>query len=102
MPGSNGELLLGMMAFLNPSVASLPQHQHLFGGNGCYNYVEENRDGGTPCTGVDALPSEYESLISCDKYYVPFQSKRHVNETWQCKANPRAAKQHLHIRKHVV
>lgn len=93
VPGTSGELLIGMMAFLNPPVASLPQHQHLFGGHGCYNMVEENRDGGIACTGVDSLPAEYESLLNCDKYYSPGHLKQHINETWNCRPNPRAVKE---------
>lgn len=37
-PGSEDSqaIVFGMMVFINPAVASLPQHQHLFGGHGCY------------------------------------------------------------------
>lgn len=67
--------------FVNPRVASLPQHHHLFGGDGCFNEVVDNRDGGklrrsfkiimmsfnlgSPCVGADILPAKYESILKC-------------------------------------
>lgn len=85
-----GYVLGGMIAFINPSVASLPQHRHLFGGNGCYNEVYDNQDGGVPCMGVDTLPLEYQSLINCNKYYVTGENWSEYE--WACKPNPNLAK----------
>ena len=65
---TNGQLLRhGMHVFINPSVASLPKHAHLFGGNGCYNGVIDNRDNGVACDGLDKLPDAYRSLLDCKK-----------------------------------
>ena len=36
-----------LMVFINPRVASLPKHHHLFGGNGCFKEINDNRDGGS-------------------------------------------------------
>lgn len=51
-----------MQVFINPRVASLPQHQHLFGGPGCWD--GRSRD----CEGPDKLPPRYEPLIKETKY----------------------------------
>ena len=63
-----GRRLANMHIFVNPSVASLPQHRHLFGGNGCYKGAINNADGGAPCEGVDRLPEEYQSLLDCYRH----------------------------------
>lgn len=57
-----------MHIFINPSVASLPQHHHLFGGNGCFKTTLNNADGGKPCEGVDKLPEAYQSLLDCYRH----------------------------------
>jgi hypothetical protein len=71
----------GMMVFINPAVASLPAHKHLFGGHGCYANKVDNTNGGQPCVGKDALPAQYEALLSC------VVEKRVM---WNCQKNPRA------------
>jgi hypothetical protein len=70
-----------LMVFINPSVASLPQHRHLFGGHGCFRGVWDSIDGGEPCAGPDALPKEYLSLLECYRYAqgVP---PHHQHEGW--------------------
>jgi hypothetical protein len=55
----------GMQVFINPVVASLPQHHHLFGGWGCFDDTINNRRGGVKCTGEDALPPQYLPLLDC-------------------------------------
>ena len=70
-----GRRLTGMLIFVNPSVASLPQHHHLFGGNGCFKGAINNADGGAPCEGVDRLPEEYQSLLDCYRH----QDEKDVN-----------------------
>ena len=72
----------GMM-YINPRVASLPEHQHLFSGNGCYGGKDGNSDGGVPCKGEDALPAQYEPLLDCK----PRKTKQEVLD---CVKNPRA------------
>eukprot|EP00041_Stephanoeca_diplocostata_P014064 m.252433 g.252433 ORF g.252433 m.252433 type:complete len:149 (-) comp19565_c0_seq7:112-558(-) len=57
------------MVFINPAVASLPQHHHLIGMHGCHYEYGANGpfegDGSLesrmewPCPGIDALPEEY-------------------------------------------
>jgi len=60
-----------MMVFINPVVASLPDHDHLFAGEGCHasgqGNGDGNVDGGMPCVGedADALPDRYNSLMRC-------------------------------------
>ena len=53
--------------FINPSVASLPLHAHLFGGHGCYRGATDNRDGGQACKGEHALPAALSALMDCQK-----------------------------------
>jgi hypothetical protein len=54
-------------------VAYLPQHVHLFAGEGCMDPDKpaldqlNNMDGGVPCDGMDLLPEKYNSLIRCIK-----------------------------------
>jgi hypothetical protein len=44
--------------FINPAVASLPEHAHLLGGDGCYE------GGGSDCKGTDALPARFLPVLS--------------------------------------
>jgi hypothetical protein len=56
----------GMQVFINPSVAKLPKHHHLFGGWGCHDDTIDNRRGGIQCAGLeDALPPQYVPLLDC-------------------------------------
>jgi hypothetical protein len=59
----------GMMVFINPSVASRPEHDHLFAGDGCYKLGLGNVDGGVPCSGQDRLPDKYNPLLRCFRDY---------------------------------
>lgn len=82
-------IVYGMRVFINPAVASLKQHHHLFAGWGCYNSMSiDNNLGGRECTGVDALPGDYISLLDCsiDKAKKELTRK----EIWECKPDPRA------------
>lgn len=78
-----------MRVFINPAVASLPHHHHLFAGWGCYNSISiDNVLGGRECTGVDALPGEYIPLLDCS---VDKQSKESTGKMfWECKQDKRA------------
>jgi SAM-dependent methyltransferase len=60
----------GMRVYINPPVAALPQHDHIFGGHGCI----WGDDTGIKCEGgryrwwderVDAVPLRYQSLLEC-------------------------------------
>jgi 2-polyprenyl-3-methyl-5-hydroxy-6-metoxy-1,4-benzoquinol methylase len=84
-------LVHGMDVFVNPRVASLPQHRHLFGGKGCFGDAVDNQNGGRACLGVDALPSSYESLLDCTRTRPPSSPKstKYVNFAWDCQRNPR-------------
>ncbi len=78
-------MVTGIMVFINPAVASLPQHKHLIGGNGCYNGVIDNRDNGIPCTGADALPLPFQSLLNCKKIKSDKLDWKDVE--WTCEKN---------------
>jgi hypothetical protein len=90
-----------MMVFINPAIASLPQHDHLFAGNGCI--FNEEKD--VPCddrfkwrSDVDRLPSKYEALLDCK--FLPTEDNQNslLENTepppalgiWDCERNPRA------------
>lgn len=75
-------IIHSMMVFINPKVASLPEHQHVIGGNGCYGGKIENKDNGIPCEGVDALPPHYEALLDC--------KLKVETDWWDCQKSSRA------------
>jgi SAM-dependent methyltransferase len=81
----------GMDVFINPRVAGLPQHRHLFGGKGCYDdgprASVDNQHGGKACNGVDALPKEYESLLDCFRQRET--GRKFSTIPWVCEKNPR-------------
>lgn len=81
------QTLMGMYVFINPYVASLPEHRHLFGGNGCYNGVVDNENGGEPCEGVDALPVQYHSILQCTRWRNDSISPlpEYIQSPWTCK-----------------
>ena len=84
-------IAFGMRVFINPAVAGLRQHHHLFSGWGCYNDKSiDNSLGGTECKGVDALPSDYIPLLDClvDKDKKSPREKN--NEIWKCQPDKRA------------
>lgn len=56
-----------LLVFINPSVASLPEHSHLIGGYGCFGGINDNNNGGKACEGPDSLPKQYDSLLLCNK-----------------------------------
>lgn len=63
---------LTMMVFINPAVASLPEHQHLFAEGGCYVDTKEGVIITRDCDGVkdkveSVLPKEYVSLEITDE-----------------------------------
>lgn len=39
-------ILFNMLVFINPMVSSLPEHEHLYAGEGCFKEEVHNRDGG--------------------------------------------------------
>ncbi|KAJ1442041.1 hypothetical protein B484DRAFT_442454 [Ochromonadaceae sp. CCMP2298] len=69
-----------MMVFINPAVANLPKHKHLFGGHGCHRGGVDNNNGGEACRKLDKLPQEYEALLDCEV----------KTGVWNCQENPRA------------
>ena len=89
-------IALTMQVFLNPVVAGLPEHQHIFAGQGCFNDIGEeyemlfNNGGGLPCTGADELPQRFESLLNCNRTI----EKGKPPGLWSCVRNPRAESQH--------
>ena len=77
----------GLLVFINPSVASLPQHDHLFGGHGCYNFEIDNLNGGINCSDpVDYLPKSYQSLLDCSRTTTS-KEKDYNNIPWICQRN---------------
>jgi hypothetical protein len=81
---------LNLLVFINPKVASLPEHAHLFGGNGCYaggGAALGNEDGGVACKDVDALPPAFQPLINCHREK---KDKEVRNAIWTCEKNPDA------------
>ncbi len=92
-PGDSGmHIIHGMDVFINPKVASLPQHKHLFGGNGCYAESVDNQNGGRPCFGVDALPKEYEAILECSRTRKNPNDK-YIGIPWDCHENKRYSSQ---------
>jgi hypothetical protein len=79
--------IIYMMVFINPAVASLPEHHHLIGGHGCYKDVIDNFDGGIPCKGGDALPKKYQSLLNCKKPPRK-EGEKWKDVPWKCEKNP--------------
>lgn len=86
-----------LLVFVNPSVAGLEKHQHLFGGNGCYNpinYIHGNEGGGMRCNNeLDRLPVSFEALLSCvrRRNNSEVRSKRnYLYNPWLCQHNDRA------------
>lgn len=75
-----------LLVFINPKVAALPKHHHLFGGHGCFGSVIDNRDGGMPCMGTeDILPERYQSLMNCSRFVDvnKFKTKEEKGSAWQ-------------------
>eukprot|EP01041_Mallomonas_annulata_P009475 gene9475-19681_t len=71
-----------MHVYINPEVASLPQHAHIFSGHGCIFGNETN----IPCsermkwfTEVDSVPFKYQSLLEC-KYISKSKTDRNGKE----------------------
>ena len=91
-----------MLVFINPIVAALPRHHHLFGGNGCFSNVVDNRDGGAPCgtadskKGIeekDSLPNEYQSILNCYRSTKGMADKGNWKQAiWECTRNPQFAR----------
>jgi hypothetical protein len=85
-------IFISMEVYVNPAIASLPEHEHLFAGDGCYKGPHyDNIDGGIPCTGEDSLPERYNSLLRCVKDEVKMKAlgKTIADMYWTCM--PRAA-----------
>lgn len=85
--GAVGQYIFtSMEVYLNPAVASLPEHDHLFAGDGCYKEHYSNIDGGAICTGEDSLPERYDSLLRCFKDVTKMQvlQKSIEDMYWTC------------------
>jgi 2-polyprenyl-3-methyl-5-hydroxy-6-metoxy-1,4-benzoquinol methylase len=90
---TSNHLVHGMDVFINPRVATLPQHRHLFGGKGCYGDAVDNQNGGRACVGEDALPASFETLLDCSRMRSKDDTgQRYINIPWDCKQNPRYKK----------
>jgi hypothetical protein len=79
-----GNQLVGLLVFINPRVASLPRHKHLLAGHGCYDRAVDNENGGAACTGSDALPDEYKTLISCQRLRPAGSTELYKKYPWVC------------------
>lgn len=71
-----------LLVFVNPKVASLKRHHHIFGGNGCFKSIVDNRDGGLRCKAPDTLPMEYESLLQCNRTLSTKGNSGRIENTW--------------------
>ena len=78
-------IYLSMMVFINPKIASLPRHDHLMAGYGCYSGNINNAGGGVDCKDGDKLPLRYQSLLNCKK------NVEKKEEIWQCERNEELA-----------
>lgn len=83
----NGENLnaqhvwMSMKVFINPAVAALPQHAHLFGAPGCFtNYGEPNRECGKPKTRRQKKTAEIETPL--DPSYYPLKLTEEQDQAW--------------------
>lgn len=77
-------IFYNMLVFINPKVASLPQHKHLFGGHGCFSGVYGNRNGGVGCAAPDNLPKEFQSLIDCTRSADESKDEKWEEAEWTC------------------
>ena len=68
-----------MQVFINPLVAQLPKHHHLFGGWGCHDGTIDNRLGGKKCGQQDVLPDQYVPLLDCS-----LNKSIHELQIWNC------------------
>ena len=89
------------MVFINPEVASLDQHAHLFNGYGCFGHNNgwDNIDGGIPCQSMNAvadiIPTQHQPLLNC----VKSRDKNHdkvetvwEDKIWECTPNDKGIK----------
>jgi SAM-dependent methyltransferase len=84
----------GLMVFINPEVASLPEHDHLFSGDGCYDakWGVGNTFGGEPCISKeDILPERYIPLLRCTRTEEDAEvlGIKHDQLWWQCEKQPK-------------
>eukprot|EP00596_Hydrurales_sp_CCMP1899_P000890 CAMPEP_0119036722 /NCGR_PEP_ID=MMETSP1177-20130426/4628_1 /TAXON_ID=2985 /ORGANISM="Ochromonas sp, Strain CCMP1899" /LENGTH=300 /DNA_ID=CAMNT_0006996993 /DNA_START=253 /DNA_END=1155 /DNA_ORIENTATION=- len=89
-----GQHLRGLMVFINPLIASMDEHSHIFSGHGCYSGVISNRDGGKSCEGLEKLPERYKPLLDCSRKEQKSSKSRKNSRskdieaiTWNCKNN---------------
>lgn len=99
-----------MLVFINPTVASLPEHHHIFGGDGCFNNIVDNRDGGLPCglrqaydaKGIgpgDKLPGRYQSILKCVRSTQKMSDKGDwAHAIWECVGNQATSQGMLRMR----
>jgi hypothetical protein len=90
------QYLGGIMVFINPLIASMDKHSHIFSGHGCYSVdgVIANQDGGDPCKGLEKLPEMYASILDCSRKKQESSASRKnarsraiESTTWNCKNN---------------
>jgi len=88
--GAGQHLSHGVRVFINPTVAGLPNHHHLFAGHGCYGGSIDNRKGGKECEGADALPTDYHSLLDCKTVFVGQNEYKRPMVSLKCNRNENA------------
>jgi len=101
--GDAYHLRSSLSVYINPLVAFLQSHKHIFGGNGCFDDSKEpqayfNEDGGVPCKSSDQLPSSFESLLDCSRQgvlspvkYFQMSVLNFTESVWNCTQNSRVS-----------
>jgi len=69
-----------MKVFINPAVAALPQHAHLFGEFGCYKAIGVSRECGKPDGHNGIKQVEKETLL--DPSFYPLNLTIAQDEAW--------------------
>lgn len=55
-------LTSSLLVFINPAVATLPKHQHLLGGDGCFGQGPCGDRKSCPCSGADEMPPRFSPV----------------------------------------
>jgi len=69
-----------MKVFINPTVAALPQHAHLFGEFGCFEAIGASRECGTKAGRYSIENAEKETLL--DPSFYPLNLTIAQDEAW--------------------
>ena len=95
--GFNGQhLWLTMMVFLNPRIASMEAHEHMFGGPSCWS-----SKGQKPCEGVDALPAKFDPVWNePTKYDEVFRQWENGNQAFELKDVDAGGKRRRRLLRH--